>query len=958
MILASMVKDKRTELVWSLFREMSDKGICPNMEENGFVPTIVTYNTLLNWSAKAYLLLKKMRKEMISPNEVTYNTLINGFVKEGKIGVAAQVFNEMSKFDLSPNCVTYNALIGGHCHVGDFEEALRLLDHMEAAGLRLNEVTYGTLLNGLCKHEKFELAKRLLERMRVNDMVVGHIAYTVLIDGLCKNGMLDEAVQVGNIKSAKEIICRMYRSGLVLNKIIYSTLIYNFCQHGNVTEAMKVYAVMNCNGHGADHFTCNVLVSSLCRDGNIGDPLNAFSFFDNMIKCGQHPSFFTYGSLLKGLCKGGNLVEAKKFLNRLHYIPGAVDSVMYNTLLAETCKSGNLHEAVALFDKMVQNNVLPDSYTYSSLLTGLCRKGKAVTAVCLFGTAMGRGTLFPNHVMYTCLVDGLSKAGHPKAAFYFFEEMMKKGTCPDTVAFNAIIDSCSRRGQMMKANDFFSTMRCTMMREGIFPDKLTFHSLILGLSKSGIPDLGVKLLGKMIMEGTLADQFTFNILINKVGDIQGAFKLKDEMEALGFGSHEVAESAMVRGLLHCGKTEDAMLVLDHMLRMRLLPTIATFTTLMHRFCRDAKIAEALKLKGVMELCAAFELYEEMRHRDLCPNITTYAVLVDAISAENNLIQGEKLLTDLQERGLISWGGSTQHLDKELTVAMGKLNYIRCFHPTTTEWTITTVTPWCSIMQVRPGSSGKGMGGIRHPDGHLHSTLIPDLCDIDFLQWVDLSNDFNSCFGNHMMLRQDLQVQNDLLQSDPHFQDAVLHMIYVIRTTMFRSRIQEKRVPPDLEDKVLWTVLKNEKFSVKSLYDALEPDDAVPFLRSIIWSLFIQSINWKVLPMRCFCDFKQAVINELVIFFYAEPKLINELVPLLTYEGAVPDEIQILSVTVGCFLSRLILSGICIVFTVAFAFDQHCWTQKLLNYIILVAALFRDLEDLDDAISCLKVEVSH
>ena len=62
-----------------------------------------------------------------------------------------------------------------------------------------------------------------------------------------------------------------------------------------------------------------------------------------------------------------------------------------------------------------------------------------------------------------------------------------------------------------------------------------------------------------------------------------------------------------------------------------------------------------------------------------------------------------------------------------------------------------------------------------------------------------------------------------------------------------------------------------------------------------------------------------MINELVIFFYAEPKLINELVPLLTYEGAVPDEIQILSVTVGCFLSRLILSGICIVFVTS---DKH------------------------------------
>lgn len=53
---------------------------------------------------------------------------------------------------------------------------------------------------------------------------------------------------------------------------------------------------------------------------------------------------------------------------------------------------------------------------------------------------------------------------------------------------------------------------------------------------------------------------------------------------------------------------------------------------------------------------------------------------------------------------------------------------------------------------------------------------------------------------------------------------------------FLSRIQQKRVSRDLEDRVLWTVTKYRKFSVKSLYDALEPDDAVPFLRSIIWSL--------------------------------------------------------------------------------------------------------------------------
>lgn len=39
-------------------------------------------------TGKGYLLLKKMRKNMVYQNEVTYNTLIHGFVKEGKIEVA------------------------------------------------------------------------------------------------------------------------------------------------------------------------------------------------------------------------------------------------------------------------------------------------------------------------------------------------------------------------------------------------------------------------------------------------------------------------------------------------------------------------------------------------------------------------------------------------------------------------------------------------------------------------------------------------------------------------------------------------------------------------------------------------------------------------------------------------------------------------------------------------------
>ncbi|CAK9149483.1 unnamed protein product [Ilex paraguariensis] len=246
--------------------------------------------------------------------------------------------------------------------------------------------------------------------------------------------------------------------------------------------------------------------------GEVGNGLKAFSLFDEMIRMGHHPSHYTYGSLLKGLCQGGHFEAAVKFLSKLHYIPCSVDVVVYNTLLAEACKAGNLQVTIILLDEIISSNVLPDRYTYAN-----------------------------SH-------ESFEKYGY-----------------------------------------------------------------------------------------------------GRVGDIQGAFKLKDEMEALGIGSQNVADSAMIRGLVQHGKMEEAMLILDCVLRVQLVPTIATFTTLMRKFCKEFNLTEAVKLKSIMEfhgvnldvvacnvlitglfasgdIVQAFDLYEEIKQRDLCPNTTTLKML--------------------------------------------------------------------------------------------------------------------------------------------------------------------------------------------------------------------------------------------------------------------------------------------------------------------------------------------
>ena len=50
---------------------------------------------------------------------------------------------------------------------------------------------------------------------------------------------------------------------------------------------------------------------------------------------------------------------------------------------------------------------------------------------------------------------------------------------------------------------------------------------------------------------------------------------------------------------------------------------------------------------------------------------------------------------------------------------------------------------------------------------------------------------------------------------------------------FLLKLLAKRMYRDEEDMVIWTVLKNGKFSVKFIYFALEPDDPLLLPRSII-----------------------------------------------------------------------------------------------------------------------------
>ncbi|KAK1386048.1 Pentatricopeptide repeat protein [Heracleum sosnowskyi] len=86
--------------------------------KRGFLPTVVTYNTLIRGllsqhkSAEARLFFANLIKfREIQPDVITFNTMIDGLCKTGHTDMALSLFRFMEKSDCEPNTVTYNAFV-------------------------------------------------------------------------------------------------------------------------------------------------------------------------------------------------------------------------------------------------------------------------------------------------------------------------------------------------------------------------------------------------------------------------------------------------------------------------------------------------------------------------------------------------------------------------------------------------------------------------------------------------------------------------------------------------------------------------------------------------------------------------------------------------------------------------------------------------------------------------------
>ncbi|KAJ4965101.1 hypothetical protein NE237_016950 [Protea cynaroides] len=415
---------------------------------------------LTNRIADGFKLLQLMKSRGITPNTVIYNTLIHALCKNGKVGRARSLMNDM----IEPNEVTFNVLISGYCRDGDLIQALVLLEKSFNLGFVLDVVTVTKVVEILCSDGRVTEAIEVLERVEDKGGKTDVVVYNTLIRGFCK---------LGKAKVGCRLLKEMERKGCLPNANTYNELISGFCSSGNLDSALDLFREMQTDGISPTFVTYDTLINGLCSGGRMED---GFKILELMEESRGEPGgqISPYNSIIYGLYKENRLDKALKFLSKMeNYFPRAVDRSLR---ILGFCEESSFEEAKRVYDQMVREGGVPSALIYNHLIVGLCEKGDIREAFDLINEMVDCG-YFPVATTFNALISGFCRQGKVGSASKFMEEMVGRGCLPDSGSYNPLIDALCSKGDNLRALGLLQQM----VEKGIVPDPSTWHALLLPL---------------------------------------------------------------------------------------------------------------------------------------------------------------------------------------------------------------------------------------------------------------------------------------------------------------------------------------------------------------------------------------------------------------------------------------------------------------------------------------------
>lgn len=257
----------------------------------------------------AFRCFKEMFEVNIVPTVVTYNALINGLCKVGKVVEAEEMIHRITSAGLSPDVITYNTLISGFAKIGNGVNCLKLYNDMKTCGIKPTLNTYHPLIS-VCYKDGMEIVEKLIEELSENKLIPDRVTYNELILRYSEQGNVEKSLALH-----QEMVCR----GVPPDSMTYNSLIVGQLKDGKTQEAKELVNDMKTRGLIPKAVTYMTLIEGHCK---LEDYFGAYNWYTEMFDNGFFPSVGICKELMAGLIKEGRWEEAGFILSEMSSVKG------------------------------------------------------------------------------------------------------------------------------------------------------------------------------------------------------------------------------------------------------------------------------------------------------------------------------------------------------------------------------------------------------------------------------------------------------------------------------------------------------------------------------------------------------------------------------------------------------------------------------------------------------------
>lgn len=343
----------QVEHMWealTLYREMVSNGICPNdvmvvdiisacsqvmaftegqqfhciSVKLGFDSHDFIQSTIIHFYAACHnIKLAQVQFKIGRKNHLpSWNALLSGFVRNGIIDSARELFDKMPSRDV----FSWSSMISGYSQAEQPHMALQLFHEMIASGIKPNEVTMVSMLSSVANLGSLQEGKWAHEFIIANSIPINDNLSAAIIDMYAKCGSINNALQVFNqVKNN------------VLTISPWNAIICGLAMHGHAILSLEIFSYLEKRRIKPHSITFIGVLSACCHAGLVEEGEKHFKSMKNVYNI--EPNIKHYGCMVDLLGRAGRLDEAEEMIKSM---PMKADVVIWGTLLAASRNYGNI----------------------------------------------------------------------------------------------------------------------------------------------------------------------------------------------------------------------------------------------------------------------------------------------------------------------------------------------------------------------------------------------------------------------------------------------------------------------------------------------------------------------------------------------------------------------------------------------------------------------------------------